>query len=50
MDNFTIAVVVGDVVVMLFFLAMLVVDKKKDKRDNPVVQMNPVKSAGKRST
>jgi hypothetical protein len=48
MDNFTIAVIVGDAFVLLVFLGMLVTDMKT-KTEKQVIQMNPVKPAGKRS-
>jgi hypothetical protein len=43
MDNFTIAVIVGDVVMCAAFVALIVLDKP---RQTP---LEPVKSAGKRS-
>jgi hypothetical protein len=44
MDNFTLAVIVGDVAMCLAFIALMVFDKPR-----PVVPTEPVKSAGKRS-
>ena len=43
MDNFTLAVIVGDVVMMLAFIALIVLDKKETR---PTIE--PVKPAGKR--
>ena len=43
MDNFTLAVVVGDVVMVIAFVLLMVLDKKDAPRP-----MEPVKPAGKR--
>ena len=43
MDNFTLAVVVGDVVMMLAFIALIVLDKKDARRP-----AGPLKASGKR--
>jgi hypothetical protein len=43
MDNFTIAVIVGDVVMCLAFVALIVFDKPRPKTPEPV------KATGKRS-
>jgi hypothetical protein len=43
MDNFTLAVVVGDVVMCLAFLVLIVFDHKKKP-----VPIEPVKPGGKR--
>jgi len=45
MDNFTIAVIVGDVVRGCAFVALLVLDKPQKKRP---IAAEPVKPAGKR--
>jgi len=44
MDNFTIAVIVGDVIMCLAFVALIVFDKPKN---TPPAE--PVKATGKRS-
>ena len=44
MDNFTIAVIVGDVVMIAAFVLLIVLDKK-----DPEPLLQPVKPAGKRS-
>jgi hypothetical protein len=44
MDNFTIAVIVGDVVMCAAFIALMVLDKPR--KPAPV---QPIKPAGKRS-
>jgi hypothetical protein len=44
MDNFTIAVIVGDVVMCVAFVALMVFDKPR--KPAPV---EPIKNAGKRS-
>jgi hypothetical protein len=44
MDNFTIAVIVGDVVMCAAFIALMVLDKPR--KPAPVA---PIKPAGKRS-
>jgi hypothetical protein len=43
MDNFTLAVVVGDVVMVIAFILLMVLDKKETR---PTIE--PVKPAGKR--
>jgi hypothetical protein len=43
MDNFTIAVIVGDVIMCLAFVALMVFDKPKN------APPEPVKATGKRS-
>jgi hypothetical protein len=43
MDNFTIAVIVGDVVMCAAFIALIVFDKPRK------APLEPVKPAGKRS-
>jgi hypothetical protein len=44
MDNFTLAVIVGDVVMCLAFIVLIVFDKPRQIRP-----IEPVKAAGKRS-
>ena len=44
MDNFTLAVVIGDVVMVIAFVLLMVLDKK----DAPRPVMEPVKPTGKR--
>lgn len=44
MDNFTIAVIVGDVVMCAAFIALMVLDKPRKP-----VPVEPIKPAGKRS-
>lgn len=44
MDNFTLAVVIGDAVMLVAFILLIVLDKK----DMPRPVMEPVKSTGKR--
>jgi len=44
MDNFTIAVIVGDVIMCLAFVALIVFDKPRS-----VTPTEPVKATGKRS-
>jgi hypothetical protein len=44
MDNFTVAVIVGDVAMCLAFIAIIVLDKPRQP-----VPTEPVKPAGKRS-
>jgi len=46
MDNFTLAVIVGDVAMCLAFIALIVFDKAKPRQALPT---EPVKPAGKRS-
>ena len=43
MDNFTLAVIIGGVVMVLIFIALIVLDKKE-----PVRILEPVKPSGKR--
>jgi hypothetical protein len=43
MDNFTLAVIVGDVVMCAAFIALMVLDKPR-----PVVPAEPAKPTGKR--
>ena len=43
MDNFTLAVIVGDVVMCAAFVALMVLDKPRK-----LAPIEPVKSAGKR--
>jgi hypothetical protein len=43
MDNFTLAVIIGDAVMVLIFVALIVLDKKE-----PVRVLEPVKPTGKR--
>jgi hypothetical protein len=45
MDNFTLAVVVGDAVMLVAFILLMVLDKK----DTPRPVMEPVKPTGKKS-
>jgi hypothetical protein len=45
MDNFTIAVIVGDIVMCIAFIALIVFDKPR----KPVAPVEPFKPAGKRS-
>ena len=44
MDNFTLAVIVGDAVMVAAFILLIVMDKKE-----PLPALRPVKPAGKRS-
>jgi hypothetical protein len=44
MDNFTLAVVIGDAVMVVAFILLMVLDKKQPPR--PVLE--PVKSTGKK--
>ena len=44
MDNFTIAVIVGDIVMCVAFIALMVLDKG----GKPAPPIEPVKTAGKR--
>jgi len=44
MDNFTLAVVIGDAVMLVAFILLIVLDKK----DMPRPVMEPVKPTGKR--
>lgn len=44
MDNFTLAVVIGDAVMVVAFILLMVLDKKDGPR--PVIE--PVKSTGKK--
>jgi hypothetical protein len=44
MDNFTLAVIVGDVVMCAAFVALMVLDKPR-----PATSTEPLKPAGKRS-
>ena len=44
MDNFTLAVVVGDVVMCLAFVALMVLDKPRKPQST-----EPLKATGKRS-
>jgi hypothetical protein len=44
MDNFTLAVVVGDIVMAIAFVLLIVLDKKDAK-----VAADPMKPTGKRS-
>lgn len=41
MDNFTLAVVVGDVVMALAFVALIVFDKKKPPAPAPIEAVKP---------
>ena len=43
MDNFTLAVVIGDAVMVIAFILLVVLDKKDPRRT-----IEPVKPAGKR--
>jgi hypothetical protein len=45
MDNFTLAVIVGDVAMVIAFVLLMVLDKKQPPR--PTIE--PVRPAGKRS-
>jgi hypothetical protein len=44
MDNFTLAVVVGDIIMCLAFIALIVLDKPRS-----AAPAEPVKPSGKRS-
>ena len=44
MDNFTLAVIIGDAAMVLAFIALIVLDKKEPQRI-----LEPVKPSGKRS-
>ena len=43
MDNFTLAVIVGDVIILVMFVLMVIFDKKE-----PEAAIEPPKSPGKR--
>jgi len=44
MDNFTLAIVAGDIVMVAAFIALMIVDKPRQS-----APIEPVKPAGKRS-